>query len=274
MRVLGIDFTSAPSGRKPITCLQAQLSGNTLAFESLTEWTDFSQFENALVQSGPWIAGLDLPFGQSRRFIQNIGWPDTWAGCMTHVASMTRQQFRSALDDYRRDRPPGDKEHRRRCDIQVGAISPQKLYGVPVGLMYFEGAPRIYQSGVTIPGLHEGDPSRIAIEAYPGLLARTLIGRRSYKNDTRRKQSPDHMDARVQILDQLTTDGVLSTHGTQVDAPRSLAEDPTGDHLDSLLCAVQAAWAWQQRDRGFGMPADMDRLEGWIVDPGAVELGS
>lgn len=31
-------------------------------------------------------------------------------------------------------------------------------------------------TGVTIPGLMNGDPDRIVVEAYPGLLARTLIG--------------------------------------------------------------------------------------------------
>lgn len=58
-------------------------------------------------------------------------------------------------------RPPGDKEHRRVTDIAAGSISPQKIYGVPVGLMFFEGAPRLIKSGVTIPILQTGDPSRI-----------------------------------------------------------------------------------------------------------------
>jgi hypothetical protein len=46
-----------------------------------------------------------------------------------------------------------------------------------------------------------------------------------------------------------------------------LADDPQADTLDALLCAVQAAWAWTHRERGFGMPEDCDRLEGWIADP-------
>jgi hypothetical protein len=49
-------------------------------------------------------------------------------------------------------------------DIAAGSVSPQKLYGVPVGLMFFEGAPR------PIPKLHYGDPKRIVVEAYPGVL--------------------------------------------------------------------------------------------------------
>lgn len=37
--------------------------------------------------------------------------------------------------------------------------------------------------------------------------------------------------------------------------------------LDALLCAIQAAWAWTQRDQGFGLPKHVDPLEGWIADP-------
>ena len=46
-----------------------------------------------------------------------------------------------------------------------------------------------------------------------------------------------------------------------------LASDPGADHLDALLCAIQAAWSWMQRSNDFGAPADMDNLEEWIADP-------
>ena len=36
-----------------------------------------------------------------------------------------------------------------------------------------------------------------------------------------------------------------------------------GDRLDAVLCLVQAAWASTQPR--FGLPADVDPLEGWIV---------
>jgi hypothetical protein len=44
-----------------------------------------------------------------------------------------RGAFRKALDAYRASRPAGDKEHRRETDVAAGSISPQKLYGTPVG---------------------------------------------------------------------------------------------------------------------------------------------
>ena len=49
-----------------------------------------------------------------------------------------------------------------------------------------------------------------------------------------------------------------------------LLDDPTGDRLDALLCAIQAAWAWGQRKSDFGTPNDLDTLEGWIADPSLV----
>ncbi len=179
MKIYGIDFTSRPRPGKPITCLECCLDGLRLEAGEPTEWRDFEGFEAALQRPGPWIAGIDFPFGQSRTFIENIGWPDTWAGYVDHAAGLGREGFRAALDAYRAARAPGDKEHRRATDRATGAISPQKLYGTPVGLMFFEGAPRLRKAGVRIPGLQNGEPERIVVEAYPGVLARRLIGKQS-----------------------------------------------------------------------------------------------
>ncbi|MCU7837958.1 MAG: DUF429 domain-containing protein [Candidatus Thiodiazotropha sp. (ex Troendleina suluensis)] len=267
MRIYGIDFTSSPKRRKPITCLECVLKGNTLRAGQLTEWPMFDGFEAALRRPGPWIAGIDFPFGQSRTFIENIGWPYTWQGYVDHVKALGRKGFRDALDNYRAIREPGDKEHRRTTDVAAGSISPQKLYGTPVGLMFSEGAPRLRDAGVMIPGLQDGDPDRIVVEAYPGVLARGFIGRRSYKQDTKKKQTEEQREARQDLLRIITGDGPLSRYGIRVEAPMSLADDPGADHLDALLCAVQAAWAWTQRANGFGAPNPLDPLEGWIADP-------
>ena len=42
---------------------------------------------------------------------------------------------------------------------------------------------------------------------------------------------------------------------------------PLADALDSLLCAVQAAWAYLKRDDDYGVPPECDPDEGWILDP-------
>ena len=48
---------------------------------------------------------------------------------------------------------------------------------------------------------------------------------------------------------------------------RHLRADGRGDLVDAVLCAVQAAWAWRHRERGFGFPPEVDPVEGWIAEP-------
>lgn len=266
MQILGIDFTSKPTRRKPIACVFCALDNNTLSFKYSQEWPSYTEFEALLAAPGPWIAGIDFPFGQARRFIKTIGWPESWAAYVRYVSQFNRSSFRSTLNDYRRNREAGDKEHRRATDKAAGSISPQKLYGVPVGLMFFEGAPRLLASGVTIPHLYDGDPNRIAVEAYPGVLARQFIHRRSYKNDAKKKQTKDQYEARCELLDTLRKESTR-LYGFGIEAPDSLCIDPSADHLDALLCAVQAAWAWRQRIDRYGAPETVDQNEGWIADP-------
>lgn len=267
MKVLGIDFTSRPGRQKPICCVDAELEGKQLNVNAVHRWSGFPAFEAALARPGPWIAGMDFPFGQSRLFIRNIGWPRRWADYVAHVGTMSRADFRGYLDAYRNSRQPGDKEHRRQTDIKAGAISPQKLYGVPVGLMFFEGAPRVLQSAASVPGLQDADPERIVVEAYPGALVRKLVGRRSYKSDTASKQTRDQLEARREIAKALRDGALIQTHGCRVRVDEEIADDPAGDDLDALLCAVQAAAAWIRRDAGFGAPPDVDANEGWIAEP-------
>jgi hypothetical protein len=271
MRVLGIDFTSAPTRAKPIVCLSAVLTRGVLQPRDLAEWSSFGEFEQALRARGPWVAGLDFPFGQSRQFIETIGWPRTWTRYVQHAHDLGRDGFRRALEAYRAGRPAGDKEHRRATDRQAGAISPQKLHFPPVGLMFFEGAPRLIAAGVTIPGLLAGDPGRVVVEAYPGYLARKLVGRISYKHDSKPRQTSAQRAARDALLKRLRADGALADYGLCVELSagmtQGLVNDPTGDRLDALLCAIQAGWAWKRRRDGFGAPRTLDLLEGWIADP-------
>jgi hypothetical protein len=267
MIIYGIDFTSSPSRKKPITCLECEFVGSHLTAGKLVEWPNFGAFEQGLQRPGPWVSGIDFPFGQARRFIETIGWPQSWQGYVTHAANLGKAVFERDLDAYAASRPEGDKHHFRLADKRAKAQSPQKLHFVPVGKMFFQGAPRLIKAGVTIPGLYQGDPERIVVEAYPGVLARYLIGYRPYKAETRKNQTTAKHEARRDIL-RVIESGKLHTHyGLSVSAPITLADDPTGDHLDTLLCAIQAAWAWTKRDHGFGEPKNSDPLEGWIADP-------
>ncbi len=140
-----------------------------------------------------------------------------------------------------------------------------KWVNPPVAWMMHAGAPRLLAAGVHLPGLHDGDTNRTAIEGYPGLLARELIGSRSYKADDKARQTPERLIARKDLLEALeqgrTRLGLrLRVSHAQRD---ELVADASGDRLDAVLCLVQAAWAATQPD--FGLPRAVDRLEGWIV---------
>ena len=41
--------------------------------------------------------------------------------------------------------------------------------------------------------------------------------------------------------------------------------DGSGDLLDAVICATQAAWGWARRKSNYGLPADAPAGEGWIL---------
>ena len=63
--------------------------------------------------------------------------------------------------------------------------------------------PLLRAAGVSLPGLCAGDARRVALEAYPGLLAREVLGSRSYKSDDKAKQTPERLIARKDLVDAL-----------------------------------------------------------------------
>ena len=270
MKIFGVDFTSAPSHKKTITCLETRLDNGTLSVGVLNQFTDFVQFEAFLHRPGPWVAGFDFPFGQPRKLIQNLRWPNTWAGYVQHIAQMGQHNFEQTITTYRNSRPTGDKHHLRTIDAQAKAISPMMLHGVPVGKMFYQGAPRLLFSGVSIQPCHPIGDNRIALEVYPALVARKWLGQQSYKNDSSKKQTPEQKAARQTLLDALCSPALKKHYGLTLHLSDTLAaqlvQDPTADSLDALLCAIQAAWACTQPN--FGIPPNCDPLEGWIIDPG------
>jgi hypothetical protein len=184
---------------------------------------------------------------------------------MRDYAALTRSQIRAVFAAFCAGRPPGGKFAHRACDRPAGSSPSMKWVNPPVAFMLHAGVPRLLAAGLTLPGLHAGDPRRVALEAYPGLLARELIGARSYKSDERARQTPERLIARKDLLDALEQGRsrlglrLVLSHA-QRDA---LADDASGDRLDAVLCLLQAAWA-QQRPN-WGLPQIIDPIEGWIV---------
>ncbi len=271
LRLLGVDFTSAPRRAKPITVAHGWIDGSHVVLEHIERCVDWPAFEAVLARPGPWLGAFDFPFGLPREAVLDLGWPQTWPALVRHCAELGKAAFRTALDAYRETRPVGQRYAHRATDLPARSHSPLKLVNPPVGLMFLEGAPRLLAAGVHVPGLHVGDPLRIAIEAYPGLLARRITTA-SYKSDERRKQTAERRAARARIIDALTSPA-SDTAGEDFAQPllvtaaqrASLIDDGSGDLLDATLALLQAASAARAGPPLFSLPARMDALEGWIA---------
>jgi hypothetical protein len=270
MIIKGIDFTSSPSRQKPVTCAVCSLENNILILQDVKLLVDFLQFEAEISAKGSWVAGIDFPFGQSRTLIENIGWPESWVEYVAVVSSLSKNEFVEVLENYKKDRSIGDKEHKRQIDILSSSISPQKLYGVPVGKMFFEGAKRLLQSPATILPFRKADKNRIIVEVYPALVARRFIGKKSYKNDTKSKQTQALKKSRIEIVEGIQSNILKHEFSIEVSLnnyEQELIDDATGDLLDAVLCAMQSAWGHLHRLSNYGIPESIDLAEGWIVDP-------
>lgn len=265
LKIFGVDFTSTPRGAKPIVVAHGRASGLRLQIDALEALADFNAFERFLLRPGPWVGGFDFPFGLPRELLVDLLWPKDWNRLVAFCAALSRSELRGILDGYRATRPGGRKYAHRATDGPAGSSSPMKLVNPPVALMFHEGAPRLAAAGLQVPGLAAGDPSRIALECYPGLLARAIT-RASYKNDARDKQTPARRAARRKIV--ATLEIGAPRLGVRVSFARPalrkrLVDDASGDSLDAVLCAMQAAWALTQPN--YGLPQRVPRGEGWIV---------
>jgi hypothetical protein len=265
--LLGCDFSSTPTRRKPIVLALGLAAGGRVQLTRLEKIESLAGFAAWLRQPQAWIGGFDFPFGLPRELVEHLRWPTGWRECMQHYAGLTRPQIRETFAAFCAARPAGGKFAHRRFDKLAGSSPSMKWVNPPVAYMLHAAVPLLLEAGVHIPGLHEGDPQRVALEGYPGLLARELIGRRSYKSDEKAKQTADRLIARKDLLNALeqgrTRLGLrLKLTHAQHDV---LVEDASGDSLDAVLCLVQAAWAAQHGAPRYGLPDDLDPLEGWIV---------
>ncbi len=233
----------------------------------LDKFDSLQAFGHWLQQPGDWVGGFDFPFGLPRELVEHLGWPTSWRECMAHYATLSRADIRTTFAAFCDARPAGGKFAHRAFDKRAGSSPSMKWVNPPVAYMLHAALPLLIEAGVHIPGLHAGDERRVALEAYPGLLARELVGHRSYKSDDKARQTPERLIARKDLITALehgqTRLGLrLKLTHAQRD---TLVDDASGDSLDAVLCLVQAAWGQMQGAPRYGLPADLDPLEGWIV---------
>ncbi|NJM33163.1 MAG: DUF429 domain-containing protein [Limnobacter sp.] len=279
----GIDFSSQPKPKKPIAVVQGLLQQAPpqaaaaqppiLRLEKRLGLPTLSAFDAFLKQPGPFLAAIDMPFGLSRQLVDGLGWPgagrtdsQAWASLIAHYGALSKTDIRQCFKAWCDARPPGKKFAHRVTDSPAGASPSMKWVNPPVAFMLREGAPRLLQANLCIPGMHVGDADRVAVEAYPGYLARKIVARQSYKTDKPAGDTQDRQFARSEILCAME-EGMLM--GIQVSMPRSLRADflldAKGDWLDAALCCLVAAWCETRRTRFFGLPSQLDPVEGWIA---------
>ncbi len=273
--LIGCDFSSRPTRRKPIVLALGRWQDGRVRLQGLQRLESLEAYTEWAAQPGEWIGGFDFPFGLPRELVATLGWPTEWAACIAHYASLDRARIRADFKAFCAARPVGGKFAHRATDGPAGSSPSMKWVNPPVAYMLHAGLPPLLRGGVHLPGLMPepaathpaGGGQRVALEAYPGLLARSVIGRASYKSDDRVRQTPERLEQRQRLVAALESArtpwqvglALTDTHRQQ------LVTDASGDHLDAVLCLLQAAWAWRQGAPRYGLPATMDPLEGWIV---------
>jgi len=277
--LVGCDFSSSPTKRKQIVLAFGDVTSGRVRLTRIERLESLNAFSDWLRQPQSWLGAFDLPFGLPRELVETLGWPLEWKACIQHYASLSREDIRTLFAGFCAARPAGAKFAHRATDRLAGSSPSMKWVNPPVAYMLHAGVPLLLDAGVHLPGLHAGDvldvdaagqSRRVALEAYPGLLAREILGQRSYKSDDKAKQTVDRLIARKDLVTALEMGrsrlGLrLKLSHAQRDA---LVDDASGDALDAALCLMQAAWSYQQHLDGaprYGLPAEVDPLEGWII---------
>lgn len=275
--LLGVDFTSAPTRKKPITVAVGRWSrGEQMPIYQLDEIRGLvclKEYEAFLQENGPWLGGFDLPFGQPRTLIEHEDWPTDWPNFVRFFCAQPRSALRDTFKRWCDARPSGDKFAWRRADKPAGSSPAMRWTNPPVAWMMHAGIGRMLDAGLVFPahlhGVNRGHERvatehRIALEAYPGFTARKVC-RTSYKSDASANQTPERAANRRAIVRALVG-GEAGLDITLEITPawiRRLLADGSGDLLDAVICGLQAGHAAALPE--YGLPADLDPLEGWIA---------
>ena len=273
--LVGCDFSSSPSRKKPIVLAIGQERAGRVQLDRLERLASLADFAAWLRLPQSWVGAFDLPFGLPRELVEYLNWPGEWGACMRHYAALSRPEIRDIFAAFCDARPVGHKFAHRATDGPAGSSPSMKWVNPPVAYMLHAGVPLLMEAGVHLVGLHPAPATsepddRAALEGYPGLLAREILGKRSYKSDDKVRQTSERLIARKDLITALehgqTRLGLrLKLTHAQRD---TLVDDASGDSLDAVLCLLQAAWAQVRHSGGchrYGLPPDMDALEGWIV---------
>jgi len=279
---------------------------NDATFNPFRKWL---QGSGEWANPGEWVAGIDFPFGMPVEAIERYGWlaneraSQTWTTYIAHIkVEYDKESFRQCIEGWRhptrtnaKGNPVRVRKHRL-TDRLAKSGSPMNYYPPPVCPMFFQGSRLLLDAppGVSIMPVRPAVTNKVVVEAYPRLVANVFIGpQASYKDKSKKKHKDKEQQKELRRLDEVAKkecreqilSGIMTAnpegrirgrYGICVQMSDSIRQaaikDTDGDTLDSILCAVQAAWAF--RTEGHGMPrfsvhalTEQILLEGWIADP-------
>ncbi|OUT96798.1 MAG: hypothetical protein CBC01_07710 [Betaproteobacteria bacterium TMED41] len=291
IKVIGLDFSSAPKKTKPIIvavgCLKylqnhnKKIKTNFVSLNSFIELKSLDDFTSFLALKQNWIGGFDLPFGMPRQLIEGYNWPTDWEKFVQFYCCKDREYLKACFKAWCDSRPAGKKYAWRLTDLAAGSSSAMRWTNPPVAWMMHSGISRMLRAGLIFPA-HSDAISvnevyeevvkkksrrkflKIAFEAYPALLAK-VITKDSYKSDDQRKQNTERLNSRKLLLTGLINDeaGLNLKLMISKEMSETVLQDGQGDFLDSVICMVKVSSSILKTN--FGLPQNIDPLEGWIL---------
>ena len=249
MLIHGVDFTSRPSHRKPLTVATADNG----VIVSLQCFAQLDLFEEWLTEATGTI-GIDAPFGYPVELCQQLFPGKTWSEIAEDL-SIYRPLDRiaplaSQVKEFRDARPVGNKEPKRLTDRESNSASAMKFFQPPVGRMAARLLPILLRSMHNILPVKPTESSVSVVEVYPAKWTRshTIVG--GYKDRLGLEEE------RRALLHRTRFEFSIGT------AEFAIA-DEKGDLVDAIIACEQVA-TWIEAGRP--MPSSPQvNLEGWII---------
>ena len=165
--LIGCDFSSSPSKRKPIVVAQGHVNGQRVQLQSLLRF-DTLALLFAIGCSNPkrgW-AVLICRLVCRVSWCKPLYWPTDWLACMQHFTQHCRaEDIRDTFKAFCDARPVGGKFAHRATDGPAGSSPSMKWVNPPVAFMLHAGVPVLLQAGVTLAGLH-APPKRRRVNVW------------------------------------------------------------------------------------------------------------
>lgn len=263
-RLLGVGFHDRPSPRRPIWLAHGLARGGALDLAGFEPAGNLAQFAQLLAAPGPWLGVFDFPLGLARELVEERAWPLSWEQLVAFVERLGRAALEENLREFCDARPRRRRFALRATERVAGAGPAMGRLGTRHALRFQAGAPRLLAAGVTIPGVWSGDGQRVALEGNPALAA-AAVTRGAWRSGVRSGRADVRELERERLVDALERGQLAAGVRLRITAADRAAviADDRGSRLAALLCLAQAQWARHQDN--WGLPAQFDALEGWIV---------